>query len=195
VGSGALACAAETPSVRAPVARQLVSSLGDWLNLLALLSLLLYEWNLGAPAWAAVLTAMSLPAAMLGPVAGVWADRWSRRTTMIACDLLRGVVVLGLVWAPNAYLGSGLRTGGGASDGSGYGWGRRRTETPEHCSADLKRFSTRSRLRTGVVERAPEPSFWTFSSSPAPALQPSTHASAAAIGGSAHRTRCHRDRP
>ena len=42
---------------------QLISNLGDWLNLLALVSLLLYEWDMGATAWGAVLTALSLPAA------------------------------------------------------------------------------------------------------------------------------------
>jgi MFS family permease len=80
---------------------QVVSTLGDWLNLLALLSLLLYEWDLGAFAWGAVLTASALPAAVVGPFAGVWADRWSRRTIMIGCDLARAVVVLGLIWAPD----------------------------------------------------------------------------------------------
>jgi len=78
---------------------QVVSNLGDWLTLLALLSLLLYEWDLGALAWAAVLTAIALPGAVVGPFAGVWADRWSRRTIMIGCDLARAVVVLGLIWA------------------------------------------------------------------------------------------------
>jgi hypothetical protein len=87
------------PHFRQLFVGQVVSNLGDWLNLLALLSLLLYEWDLGAPAWGFVLTALALPAALVGPLAGVWADRWSRRTIMIGCDLARAVVVLGLIWA------------------------------------------------------------------------------------------------
>jgi len=82
-------------------AGKVVSNLGDWLDLLALLTLLLYRWNLGPAAWGAYLTAMTLPFALFGPVAGVWVDRLPRRTVMIACDLARAVIVLGLIWAPN----------------------------------------------------------------------------------------------
>lgn len=80
---------------------QVISNLGDWLNLLDLSSLLLYRWNLGASAWGAVLIALTLPSAILGPAAGVWVDRWPRKTVMIASDLARAVMVLGLVFAPN----------------------------------------------------------------------------------------------
>ena len=80
---------------------QVISNLGDWLNLLALSSLLLYRWNLGAGAWGAVLIALTLPSAILGPAAGVLVDRWPRKPVMILSDLARALVVLGLVVAPN----------------------------------------------------------------------------------------------
>src|SRR5579884_2542858 len=80
---------------------QVVSNLGDWLDVLALIALVLYRWGLGAGAWGAVLTAINVPGPLLGPFAGVWVDRWDRRTVMIVCDLARAVLVLGLVWAPN----------------------------------------------------------------------------------------------
>ncbi|MGI8857150.1 MAG: MFS transporter, partial [Thermomicrobiales bacterium] len=86
---------------RALFGGKVVSNLGDWLDILALLTLILYRWNLGPLAWGAYLTAFTLPYAVVGPVAGVWVDRLPRRTVMIACDLARAVVVLGLVWAPN----------------------------------------------------------------------------------------------
>lgn len=86
---------------RALFAGKVVSNLGDWLDILALLTLILYHWNLGPLAWGAYLTAMTLPYAVIGPVAGVWVDRLPRRTVMIVCDLARAVIVLGLVWAPN----------------------------------------------------------------------------------------------
>jgi MFS family permease len=37
----------------------------------------------------------ALPMLVLGPVAGVFVDRWDRRRTMIIADLLRGLLVLG----------------------------------------------------------------------------------------------------
>jgi MFS family permease len=86
---------------RALFAGKVVSNLGDWLDILALLTLILYRWDLGALAWGAYLTAVTLPYAVVGPVAGVWVDRLPRRTVMVVCDLARAGVVLGLVWAPN----------------------------------------------------------------------------------------------
>jgi DHA3 family macrolide efflux protein-like MFS transporter len=38
--------------------------------------------------------ASALPMLLLGPVAGVFVDRWDRKRTMIMSDLLRGVLVL-----------------------------------------------------------------------------------------------------
>jgi len=83
---------------------QVISDLGDWLDLLALLSLITFTWKLGAGALAALSVALILPSIVVAPFAGVWVDRWPRRTVMIACDLARTVVVLGLVWAPNLYV-------------------------------------------------------------------------------------------
>jgi MFS family permease len=82
-------------------AGQVVSDLGDWLDLLALLALLAYQWRLGAPALAALTMAQLLPYAVVAPLAGVLADRWPRRAVMIACDLSGAALALGLVWAPS----------------------------------------------------------------------------------------------
>jgi MFS family permease len=79
----------------------LISDLGDWLNLLALLILVAYRWNLGVGALAAISIARAAPFVILAPVAGVWVDRLPRKPLMIACDLARAVAMLGLVWAPN----------------------------------------------------------------------------------------------
>ena len=83
---------------------QVISDLGDWLNVLAILVLIVYRWHLGAAALAAFTVTMFLPIALIGPISGVWVDRWPRRTTMVVCDLTRAVLVLGLVWAPNLYV-------------------------------------------------------------------------------------------
>jgi MFS family permease len=79
---------------------ELVSDLGDWLDFLALIALIVYRWNLGAPALAALSVAMVLPHVVVAPIAGVWVDRLPRKRLMIAADLGRALVVLGLVWAP-----------------------------------------------------------------------------------------------
>jgi MFS family permease len=82
-------------------AGQVVSDLGDWLDFLALVALIVYRWELGPSALAALAVAAVLPSIIIAPFAGVWVDRLSRKHVMIAADLGRAVVVLGLVWAPD----------------------------------------------------------------------------------------------
>ncbi len=77
---------------------QMVSSLGDWLALVALLSLVAFGRR-GTPfqvSW--VLIAFALPVAVVGPIAGVFVDRWNLKTTMIASDLIRAVLAALLVF-------------------------------------------------------------------------------------------------
>jgi MFS family permease len=80
---------------------QVVSDLGDWLDFLALITLIVYRWNLGPSALAALSVAVALPFAVIAPLSGVWADRLPRKTVMVAADLVRALVVFGLVFAPN----------------------------------------------------------------------------------------------
>jgi MFS family permease len=82
-------------------AGQLVSDLGDWLDFLAIIALIVYRWGLGPTALAAFSVATVLPRVLLAPVAGVWSDRLDRRTVMIAADLARVPVVLAMVFAPD----------------------------------------------------------------------------------------------
>jgi len=83
---------------------QVVSNVGDWLDFLAVAGLVAYDWRLGGAALAAVTISRMLPLAVCGPFAGVWADRLPRKALMIICDLLRGALALGLIWAPNLYV-------------------------------------------------------------------------------------------
>lgn len=80
---------------------QVVSDLGDWLDFLALIALIVYRWDLGASALAALSVAVALPFAVIAPLSGVWADRLPRKALMVAADLGRALVVFGLVFAPN----------------------------------------------------------------------------------------------
>ncbi|MEV8513387.1 dTMP kinase [Dactylosporangium sp. NPDC051484] len=69
-----------------------LSSLGDWLGLLAASTFAASQVSNDAAkgvAFGSVIAVRLLPALILGPVAGVFADRFDRRYTMVVCDLLR----------------------------------------------------------------------------------------------------------
>jgi len=75
---------------------QSLSDFGDGMNNLALLLLIEYlTGSTAALATAAVF--MALPRILFGPMAGVYADRQSRKRLMIISDLLRGFLVLGYI--------------------------------------------------------------------------------------------------
>jgi dTMP kinase len=72
-----------------------LSSLGDWLGLLAsaiFASAQVTGSGAKGVAFGSVVAVRMLPALILGPVAGVLADRWDRRYTMVVSDLTRFVM-------------------------------------------------------------------------------------------------------
>jgi MFS family permease len=75
---------------------QIISNYGDSLTSLALL-ILINRLTGSTAAIATVAILMALPQVTIGMVAGVFVDRWSRKSTMIVSDVLRGIVVLGLL--------------------------------------------------------------------------------------------------
>ena len=77
---------------------QVVSQLGDWFNSVAVYALLL-DLTHSATAVAIMMVVQLLPSAVIGPFAGVLVDRFDRRRVMIAADLLRGVLIVGLLLA------------------------------------------------------------------------------------------------
>ncbi|MBX7219198.1 MAG: MFS transporter [Blastocatellia bacterium] len=73
---------------------QVVSEMGDWLNFVALVQTIKrFTPNAEAVGWLIVI--QMLPFMLIGPMAGIVADRFNRRHVMIAADLLRMVIVLG----------------------------------------------------------------------------------------------------
>jgi len=76
---------------------QVVSSLGDWIGLFAILTLSARVGK-GSPeaAIALVMSARMIPGFFLASVGGVLVDRWDRRKVMVACDVGRGLVLLAL---------------------------------------------------------------------------------------------------
>jgi MFS family permease len=75
---------------------QTISQLGDWFNSVAVFALLL-DLTGSATAVAWMMIVQFLPVAVVGPVAGVIVDRVDRRRVMIAADIVRGLLILGLL--------------------------------------------------------------------------------------------------
>jgi dTMP kinase len=73
---------------------QVVSSLGDWIGLVAIIAL---AQRVGGSSSASsvglVMSARMVPGFFLAPLGGVLVDRWDRRKTMVACDIGRGLVL------------------------------------------------------------------------------------------------------
>ncbi|MGA2740659.1 MAG: MFS transporter [Bryobacteraceae bacterium] len=76
----------------------LVSIFGDFLALYAIFSEMTFRMHASARAITLVTVFYLLPLALVGPVAGVFVDRWHPRRTMVVSDIARAVLVLGLVF-------------------------------------------------------------------------------------------------
>ncbi len=83
------------------------SSLGDWIGVAAILALT--EQILGgatrgtAFALSGIMIARILPTMLLGPVAGVYVDRWDRRRLLIGTDIGRGIIMALVPFSPDIY--------------------------------------------------------------------------------------------
>jgi MFS family permease len=74
----------------------IISQLGNWFNYIAIFVMLTKLTGSGqAVSW--FLIAKFIPTTIFGPAAGVFADRFSRKTIMITCDVLRIFIVLGFL--------------------------------------------------------------------------------------------------
>ncbi|WP_036651384.1 MFS transporter [Paenibacillus pini] len=82
---------------------QLVSNLGDWLHVLALLTLVGLKWH--ATPWeiTTITLCMALPILIGGPFAGYLSDRMNRKNLMIISDLTRVVIVSGLLFSDHLW--------------------------------------------------------------------------------------------
>ncbi|MDO8602398.1 MAG: MFS transporter [Candidatus Omnitrophota bacterium] len=73
---------------------QIVSNFGDRLNQMALIGLIYIRTPGSTLELAKLLSFTILPVFIIGPIAGIYVDRWNRKATMITCDLIRGGLVL-----------------------------------------------------------------------------------------------------
>lgn len=87
------------PAFRKLWLAQLVSIFGDFLALYAVLSAMSFRMHASARAITLVSVFFLLPMAFLGPLAGVFVDRWSPKRTLVTSDFARALLALGLVVA------------------------------------------------------------------------------------------------
>jgi len=75
-------------------ASQIISEFGDRLNQMALLALIYSKSPGSVVAVSKLFFFIVVPVFVIGPLAGVYVDRWDRKRVMIIADLFRGVLVL-----------------------------------------------------------------------------------------------------
>src|SRR6185437_9320492 len=80
---------------------QIVSALGDWAYITALV-ILVYQLTGSATLAASLTFVRLLPYALFLPIGGVLADRFDRKKLMIAADLGRAVCMVGLLTVHSA---------------------------------------------------------------------------------------------
>jgi MFS family permease len=86
----------DNPDYRKLYLGQIVSLLGDWFNFIAVQTLVFELTQSGLATGLAIITS-TLPAFFLTPIAGSIVDRFDRRKIMIAADLSRAVIALGMI--------------------------------------------------------------------------------------------------
>src|SRR3954471_12675665 len=80
---------------------QFVSSLGDWIGLIAILAIAARVSDNSGAAVSLVMTTRVLPGFVLGTVGGVIIDRFDRRTVMVLCDIGRASLLVLLPFVDN----------------------------------------------------------------------------------------------
>lgn len=94
--SGYLGLLKNNKSVRQVWMAQIVSEVGDWLNFVALLQMI-KQFSGTAQSSGLLIILQMMPLVVFSPFSGALADKFDRRKIMIMCDLLRAVIVLGLL--------------------------------------------------------------------------------------------------
>ena len=72
---------------------QLISQFGDRINQMALIGLIAERSPGSTMGLAKLLSFTIIPVFIVGPIAGVYVDRWDKRRTLFLCDIARGMLV------------------------------------------------------------------------------------------------------
>src|SRR5436309_10020221 len=82
---------------------QVVSLFGDFLALFAVIAVVSFRMH-GTPSQlTGVQIAYMLPMVFVGPIAGVFVDRWPLKPTLVASDLIRAVLAVLLIPSPSVW--------------------------------------------------------------------------------------------
>src|SRR5215475_2270388 len=76
---------------------QIISLFGDWLALFAVIAVVSFTMHGTPREIVGVQIAYMLPIVFVGPIAGVFVDRWPLKPTLISSDLIRAVLALLLI--------------------------------------------------------------------------------------------------
>ncbi len=82
---------------------QFVSVLGDFLALFAILSVASFRMHANPEQLTLISLFYMLPMGIIGPISGVFVDRWNVKVTMIASDLIRCVLAFALIFASSLW--------------------------------------------------------------------------------------------
>lgn len=83
---------------------QLISSIGDWLSIVAIITMVGLKWNATPIEVSFIILCLAVPMALFGPFAGTFADRFNRKTLMVVSDLVRAGLVLMLIFATTIWM-------------------------------------------------------------------------------------------
>lgn len=85
------------------ISSQIVSSLGDWLDILAVMTLVAIKWNASPIAVSALMLCFAGPMIVVGPIAGSIADKFDRKKIMIISDILSAIAVIGVAFSTSLW--------------------------------------------------------------------------------------------
>ncbi|WP_141603642.1 MFS transporter [Terrilactibacillus laevilacticus] len=85
------------------ISAQVISNIGDWLHILALLTLVGLKWHASPLAMTGTMLCLTVPAVLFGPIAGVVVDRIDRKHMMIVSDICRAFIVLGIAFSSHLW--------------------------------------------------------------------------------------------
>jgi MFS family permease len=86
------------PAVKRLFIAQIVSVFGDFLALFAVLAHVTFNLHATATQVSMVMVSFLFPLAFISPIAGVYVDKWNVKLTMVGSDVIRGLLILMLVF-------------------------------------------------------------------------------------------------
>lgn len=78
---------------------QTLSDFANWLDFIAISTIIVYAWGHGAAAMALFSLCIGIPWTIIGPLASVRMGSFSGRKVLLICDALRAVIVCAMLWA------------------------------------------------------------------------------------------------